>query len=470
MGQEISRTTFTDDDRQRFALALQAETALARQWFEAGRFAEDGLTVGCELEGWLLDRNRFPKASNQRILAALDDPMVVPELSRFNIELNASPRALAGTALSDMEAELRAIWARCDDAARDDGGNVVAIGTLPTLKEADLSLSAMTPSSRYRALNEQVLRARGGAPITLDIDGIGSLHTAHENVMLEAATTSFQLHLQVPACAISRYLNASTVLSGPIVALSANAPFLFGQPLWHETRIPLFEQAVNCGDGPSGQRVTFGSGYVGADPTTVFADNAAHYDVLLPLCSADPPEQFSHLRLHNGTVWRWNRLLIGWDAARQPHLRLEQRVMPAGPTLVDMVANAAFYYGAVHMLAARPQPPEAALPFEDARANFYRAARDGLAAPQRWLDGKTHTAQALLTQLLPLAEEGLHRLGVSPADARRYLDVVALRLRTGQNGAVWQLAHHGRHGDLFQLTADYLALQHQGLPVHEWPV
>lgn len=470
MGQDIRCTTFTDADRTRFAQALREETDLARTWFAEGRFAEEGHTVGCELEGWLLDRNRFPKASSQRLLAAVDDPLVVPELSRFNIELNASPRALTGRALSDMAAELAAIWARCDAAARDDGGNVVAIGTLPTLKEADLSLSAMTPSSRYRALNEAVLRARGGQPIALAIEGIGTLRTTHHNVMLEAATTSFQLHLQVPATRVSRYLNASTVLSGPLVALSANAPFLFGQPLWHETRIPLFEQAVNCGDGPAGQRVTFGEGYLGEDPTYLLADNLARYAVLLPQCSDTPPERFTHLRLHNGTVWRWNRLLIGWDDTARPHLRIEQRVMPAGPSLVDMVANAAFYYGAAHMLATRPLPPEATLPFGAARANFYQAARDGLAAPQQWLDGKTLSAQALLTELLPWAEEGLHRLGVHADDVTRLLGVIALRLRTGQNGAAWQLAHHARHGDLFQLTADYLALQHQGQPVHEWPV
>jgi gamma-glutamyl:cysteine ligase YbdK (ATP-grasp superfamily) len=174
--------------------------------------------------------------------------------------------------------------------------------------------------------------------------------------------------------------------------------------------------------------------------------------------------------LHNGTVWRWNRLLIGFDAANAPHLRIEQRVMPAGPTMVDMMANAAFYYGAVHMLATRPQAPETALPFAQTRANFYRAAREGLQAPQDWLPGQGGTAAQVLERLLPLAREGLVRLEVATADVDRYLDIIAVRLRTGRNGAAWQLAHHDRHGDLHRLTADYLAHQRSGMPVHEWPL
>lgn len=476
MGQEITSTRFTEQDHTRFSQRLADETRLAQATFAQGGFAADARVAGFELEAWLLDRHFCPIPCNQAFLARMADPLVVAELSRFNIELNGEPQPLTGLALSRLEQGLSQTWARCLQTAHDEEATAVAIGTLPTLRETDLNLSTMTPSKRYVALNQQVFKARQGRPITLDIashrPGEPHLHTSHADVMLEAATTSFQVHLQVPAAQISRHMNASMILSGPLLALSANSPFLFGHSLWHETRVPLFEQAVDCGSDQhaQGRRVGFGEGYLGSDPTDYFADNARRYPVLLPLCSDTPDSAFTHLRLHNGTIWRWNRLLIGFNDSRQPHLRIEQRVMAAGPSIIDMIANAAFYYGVVHMLALGTTPPEALLPFAPARDNFYRAAREGLDAPLSWLDGRTRCAADILIDLLPMAREGLQQQGLASQDIERYLDVLAVRLRTRRNGAAWQLAHHARHGDLFKLTADYLANQRSGLPVHEWPL
>lgn len=470
MGQDIGDTRFGDEERLRFAQRLADETQRARSAYAAGEFSRTGRVAGFELEAWLVDRNFYPVPCNQSFLARMADPLVVAELSRFNIELNGTPQPLHGRGLSTLETELATTWQRCMSTAHADEATVIAIGTLPTLREADLSLASMTPAKRYLALNQQVLEARGGRPITLQIDGRERLHTTHADVMLEAATTSFQVHLQVPADQIARHLNASMLLSAPLVALSANSPFLFDRTLWHETRIPLFEQAVDCGDGDGQHRVGFGSGYADADPTGYFADNAVRYPVLLPMLSASPPEAYAHLRLHNGTVWRWNRLLIGFDADGTPHLRIEQRVMPAGPSIVDMIANAAFYYGCVHMLATRPLPPEREVSFAQTRDNFYRAARDGLEARVDWLDGQGGPVAELLERLLPLAREGLHRQDMAAQDIERYLDVVSVRLRTRRNGAAWQMAHRARHGDLFRLTADYLEHQRSGMPVHEWPL
>lgn len=475
MGQEISRTRFTQEDSTRFSARLKQETQLASETFARGGFADKACVAGFELEGWLLDRNFYPVPCNQRFLARMNDPMVVAELSRFNIELNGPPQLLAGAALSMLMRQLQDTWSRCLTTAHAEEATAIAIGTLPTLRDADLNLSTMTPSKRYAALNQQVFQARGGKPIVLDIEGLpGSgqhLRTAHGDVMLEAATTSFQLHLQVPASRISAYMNASMMLSGPLVALSANSPFLFGRTLWHETRIPLFEQAV---DGEAERsalgRVGFGPGYLSDDPCSYFVDNTARFAPLLPICSDDTdPGSFTHLRLHNGTVWRWNRLLIGFDEARAPHLRIEQRVMPAGPSIIDMMANAAFYYGTVHMLAQQPDAI-AHLPFAQARDNFYRAARHGIDAQQHWLEGRVLDATDLLQRLLPMAREGLQDLKIDAPDIDRYMDVLAVRLRTRCNGAVWQRAHHARHGDFFRLTADYLEHQRSGMPVHEWPV
>jgi hypothetical protein len=44
-----------------------------------------------------------------------------------------------------------------------------------------------------------------------------------------------------------------------------------------------------------------------------FEANRTRYPVLLPAVMDEPPESLAHLRLHNGTIWRWNRPLIGFD-------------------------------------------------------------------------------------------------------------------------------------------------------------
>ncbi|MBE2259788.1 MAG: glutamate--cysteine ligase [Candidatus Accumulibacter sp.] len=473
MGKEIGSDGFTEDDFARFRERLALETEHARAAYAKGEFASEGLVAGFELEAWLIDEHFFPVPRNVSFLERMDSPLVVPELSMFNVEINGTPQDLLGTALSRLESELTATWQQCQRVAAEEGATLIAIGTLPTLRERDLSLASMSPFKRYAALNEQILRQRDGRPLTLDIAGIDTLSTTHADVMLEAATTSFQVHLQTPVSEVARTYNASQVLAAPLVALAANSPFLFGRALWHETRIPLFEQTVDCCEPghPEHMRVTFGSGYLGADPTECFAENLSSYPVLLPYDEPGPVHAYAHLRLHNGTIWRWNRMLIGFDRDALPHLRVEQRVMPAGPSIVDMIANAAFYFGAVRRLARQTVAPESQLPFAVARDNFYRAARHGLEAQLVWTDGRRqNVAELLLRELLPLARDGLLELGLAAADIERYLAVVAARVGSRQNGAAWQLAHYARHQDFFRLAADYLAHQSRLTPVHEWPI
>ncbi|WEK47041.1 MAG: hypothetical protein P0Y56_01780 [Candidatus Andeanibacterium colombiense] len=374
MGQEISATGFDEADFQNFTDQLARETAALRDHHANGRLSGEGPRIGLELEAWLIDRNAWPAPHNQSFLHRLGDPFVVPELSRFNIEVNAQPAGLAGDGLRELEEHLAATWSRCVANAHEDVDTVIAIGTLPTLRESDLSLANMTPSNRYAALNTELVKLRENRPLRIDIDSHHAdwphLKTEHLDCMLEAATTSFQLHLQVPPEELAGNLNASMILSAPLVALSANAPFLFGQPLWHETRIAIFEQAIEqAGDDAALHRVTFGTGYAGEDPTAIFAENLANYPALLPI-AGENEDEFPCLRLHNGTIWRWNRPLVGFDDDGTPHLRIEQRVMPAGPSVIDMIANAAFYYGTVFMLAERCKVPE--LPFEAARDNSMR--------------------------------------------------------------------------------------------------
>jgi len=474
VGREISRTQFRPEDFEGFQSRLAEETALLESWLREERFEQSAYVGGFELEAWLLDRNAFPLPANEAYLARLNDPLVVSELSRFNVELNGTPQPLTGQGLRRMEEELTRTWRRSLQVAHEFEATLIMIGILPTVREQDLSLANISPLNRYHALNEQVLKSRHGRPIKIDIQGREHLRVTHANVMLEAATTSFQVHLQAPADEAVRYFNAAQILSAPMVALSANSPFLFEKHLWEETRIPLFEQAVDTGETahPEDRRVTFGSGYLQHSAIESFRENLARYPVLLPILVDAEPQKFRHLRLHNGTIWRWNRMLIGFGAAATPHLRIEHRTMPAGPTIVDMIANAAVYLGASRFLAGLRVPPEADLSFGTARDNFYRAARHGLDTDIVWLDGSEVRLRTLLDEeILPMASEGLKLLGADDEDIERYLHIAHARVRSGMNGAAWQRAHVERHGrDFLRLTADYLEHQRSAMPVHEWPI
>lgn len=473
MGTEIGGTSFSDEQAARFMANVAEEARALDSWHASGRLAETEYVGGFELEAWLLDHNYYPLPRNEEYLARLNYPLVVPELSRFNVELNGTPQSLDGRALRRLEEELNETWRHCVAIANELEAGLIMIGILPTVREKDLCLANISSRNRYQALNEQVLALRGGRPLQLDIQGREHLSLSHDDVMLEAAATSFQVHMQPPASEVSRYMNASMIVSAPLVSLSANSPFLFGKSLWEETRIPLFEQAVETSDEshPDRSRVTFGNDYLPDNPVELFRENMDRYPTLLPILFEDS-EELPHLRLHNGTIWRWNRLLVGFDDARVPHLRIEHRPIPAGPTIVDMIANAAVYFGAVRFLAGLRTPPEADLPISVARDNFYRAARDGLDAKLVWLDGREVGVRTLLSdEILHMAREGLILLGIDREDIERYVGIAEARTANGQNGAVWQRAQAESCGrDMFRLTADYLAQQRSGAPVHEWPL
>ncbi|GBE11169.1 carboxylate-amine ligase YbdK [bacterium BMS3Bbin12] len=477
MGQEIADTHFRERDFTEFRRRLDAETELLGVWFREGRLSGQGGIGGYELEAWLVDGSLRAAPVNQAFLERLGDERVVPELARFNVELNGAARVLRGDALSAMHRELEEIWRRCEGAAAEPGVRPLMTGILPTLRESELSLANMSPLKRYRALNEQVLRLRDGRPLRLDIQGREHLHVEHHDLMLEAAATSFQIHLQVGRERAVRAYNAALIASAPIVAAAANSPYLFGRDLWDETRIPLFEQSAEVGgyDGAAGgptRRVTFGSDYARDSLLEWFVENRDHYPVLLPMCSDGPPEALAHLRLHNGTIWRWNRPLIGIESGGGVHLRIEHRAVPGGPTVADAIANAALFFGLVESLGARPVPPEHELAFACARDNFYAAARFGLRANVGWFGERRGPVQALLLdELLPAARRGLRRLELDAADADEYLGIIEARVRTARNGTAWQRAWVERHGrDPAALTAAYLERQGAGAPVHEWTV
>lgn len=474
MGEEIDRTEFTAAERRRFEGALAEEVALFARTARTGGLARAGFVVGFEVEAWLVDHGLVPAPINAKLLAALNDPMVVPELSRFNVELNGTPRRLEAGALSVIAEELDATWRKCLHVSHAMDATLVLIGILPTIRQSDLTIENVSTPRRYAALNEMILEERGGRPIVLDIDSEEALHVEHRDVMLEAATTSFQVHLQVPAEAMVRVYNASLVASGPLLAAGTNSPFLFGHTLWHETRVPLFEQATAThrrGTPREDRRVTFGSGFLRESVAEYFEDVVARFPVLLPLERDPDPAQFSHLRLHNGTVWNWNRPLIGFDDDGTPHVRVEQRVLPAGPSLPDMVANAAFWIGLVSTLSTLERPPEADVPFMSAREGFEDAARRGLDAQVVWLDGRRHPVRdLLLEEAIPAARLGLRLHGLSEAEVEYWIGIVEQRVRSRVTGSEWQRTWIQKHGRDFQrMLAAYLENQRSGAPVHEWP-
>ena len=472
MGQEIAHTAFNEQSFADYRRRLSAEAELLQSQLSEGLFSDTGEIGGYELECWLVDHNYFPAPVNQRFLANVNNPLVVPELSRFNVELNSTPLPLQGLVLSAMAQELNGNWRSCQEVAHRMDSVLMMVGILPTIRQSDLCLANMSDSMRYRALNEQVMLRRAGRPLRIRIDGREQLDIHHADVMLEAATTSFQVHLQSAQRDAVRYFNASLIAAGPLLAAASNSPLLFGADLWDETRIALFEQSVEIADQSKleDHRVSFGQDYAKASLFECFAHNLATHPVLLPIVMDSAPQQFAHLRLHNGTIWRWVRPLIGFDADGNPHLRIEQRVLPAGPTIIDMMANAALYFGIARFLAGLTDAPEFKLPFSKARDNFYAAARDGLTAKMTWLDGSSTDAKTLLLEeILPMARQGLEALDVNRDDIDLYLGIIQARIKTGQTGAAWQRAYLGKHRtDHYHLVAAYLEKQRSGMPVHEW--
>jgi gamma-glutamyl:cysteine ligase YbdK (ATP-grasp superfamily) len=470
MGEDIATSQFTDEDFRRFDERLKAETEILEAMCKEGRIQDAEATGGFELEAWLIDDDCQPAPRNDEFLRVLDNELVVPELSQFNLEFNTPYRTLNGKALSEMETAVQEIWSEAAAVAREMGLKMVMIGILPTVEGKHLCQEVMSDAERYKAINDQIFRIRKGKPINLRIENEELLESEHMDVMLEAATTSFQIHLKVNQRQGADYYNASKIASAPIVAASANSPFLFGRNLWAETRIPLFEHAVSVGKWDYCERVTFGVRYIDESLCEVFVASRQRYPSILPRLFDTPPERLRHLRLHNGTIWRWNRPIIGFEPDGTPHFRIEHRVIPAGPTCVDGIANAAFYFGLVTALVKQMPRLKWDIPFSEARDNFYESARLGLEAEIHWGPKRIgKVSRIILDDLLPLAYEGLESLNFDDADISKYLGVIEARVKSGQTGATWQRAFVKKNGrDMCSLTKAYYERQETGVPVHEW--
>ncbi|MGZ8158293.1 MAG: glutamate--cysteine ligase [Methylobacter sp.] len=474
MGQEIASSHFDEGDFDHFHQKLEQETLLLKQILEQQSCSRRQPVAGFEIEAWLVDNNMRPAPINSHFLATLNDPLASAELAKFNVEFNSHPVSLCDQALSLMHQELQATWENAQQHAESMASNIVMIGILPTLAQGDLCLKNMSDVNRYWALNEQILQSRG-QPVHIDIKGAEHLKFDHHDVMLESATTSFQLHIQLPLAIAHHFYNASIIASAPMVALCANAPFFLGKELWHESRIPIFEQAIGAGGyygvahGPL-KRVSFGSDYARHSIIECFQENLEHFPVLLPVIQQSAPEAFAHLRLHNGTIWRWNRPLIGFDDDGMPHIRVEHRTPAAGPTVIDSIANAAFYYGLAWSICEDILAKGLPLTFAQAKDNFYQSARFGLDGKIIWSNGsRQHLQELFNTELIARAASGLAALGVCQADCTQFLDIIRQRIDHKQNGSQWQrqFIQNNQH-HFTAMTKRYLNNQKLGYPVGEW--
>ncbi len=492
MGTDIDQQEFGEHDYSRFAERLGQCLSALGQLLERPGFGAGPATVGAELELFLVDGAARPLPRNQAIRAAAADPRVTVELNRFNLELNASPVLLAGRPFAALGGELNVLLDRVADAAKDHAGRLALIGILPTLRRADLGPGVMTDVPRYRALSSGLRRLRQD-PFRIRIAGEDPLELASEDVALEGANSSFQVHLRVDPAGFARTYNAVQLATAPALAASGNSPTFLGHRLWEETRIALFKQSVDDrqGHGPRRRlaRTALGTGWLRGGALELFAESIRLHQPLLPVLGGPGPPPggagrqappLDELRLHQGTVWRWNRAI--YDPASGGHLRIEMRALPAGPTVIDMLANAAFLIGLSLWLAGQDQQWTYALPFERADHGFYRAAQQGLSAQLSWPAGhrdqiRTVTAAKLVAELVPAARQGLLQAGVTAAEADGLLGVISGRAASGQTGAVWQRAtlaaarrRHDRQRALAVMLDRYLQYAETGLPVHTWPV
>ena len=488
MGQDVEAREFSREDRTLYRAKVRRCLDVFARMLSERDFTVDHTQVGVEIEFNLVDVNGDPALKNVETLEAIADDAFQTELGLFNIEINVPPSLIEGRGLEELESTLRDDLNAAQGKAADVGAHLLMIGILPTLQDNHLSQDALSANPRYHLLSEQILAARG-EDIEIVIEGVDRLSTTADTIIPEAACTSTQLHLQVDPDDFAPMWNAAQAIAGAQVAIGANSPFLLGRQLWHETRIALFEQATDTrseelkaqGVRP---RVFFGERWI-TSVFDLFEENVRYFPALLPIVEdEDPLEELeagrvpslAELRLHNGTVYRWNRPIYDIAGGR-PHLRIENRLLPAGPTVVDTMANAALFYGLVKILGASERPVWSQLSFRTAEDNFHEASRFGIETELYWPRLGSVPARDLVSRhLLPLADVGLDQLGVDQAIRDRLLGIIESRCATARNGSTWliqEFEHQSRSttdraAAMRATTRSYEELMHAGEPVHTW--
>ncbi len=487
MGKEIAADSFSPSDLAEFTAKLREETALIKQWGKDGRFASAPLHLGCELECCLTRKNFLPAPVNHEFLHHYRDDDATVEVARFNVEFNPRPLPWEKNTLLTFRRLLDDLCATAAETAAAIDTRLLMTGLLPTLSMADFADSMLTDRPRYRAFQQRLRELNRGRLFRVEIGSGEGLVCAVSNLAIEGAATSLQVHLQTAEEESAAIYNAAQVATAPVLAAGANSPFFMGKHLWAETRVALFEQVLHerFPPPPSKARTRrrddfFGLGYLSSSMLELFALNFENLPPLLPVVSDGNVADMAHLTLHNGTIWRWNRPVLGFASDGSPTIRIEHRSLPAGPTAADITANTALFVGLSwalreHFAPAQLTATAAQMPFARTRTNFYTAARDGLDAQLHWLDGRKYPVRMLLAEkLLPLAQNGLEEIGVDKNHAADVLSLIAERVRQGQNGATWQRDYVHRHGDgmlgMVAMTEAYWHRQQSGAPVHEWTI
>src|SRR3984893_1204005 len=491
MGEHNVDQQFDETKSQAFMKALLEDLHALEYMIATGGF-ETGVTrIGAEQEMFLIDRIMRPAPISLEVLDLAHDPRLTTEIARFNLEANLTPLPLTGRSFRLMEQELEDLLGLVHKSAETFGADVLLSGILPTLQKSDLTLENLTPIPRYSQLNDGVIRLRGG-PFSIHIKGLDELQITHDNIMMESCNTSFQVHFQTSPAEFALHYNTAQAITAPVLAATVNSPLLFGHRLWQETRVALFQHSTDSRSPTQlarsqPTRVSFGDRWLKNSVVELFHDQISRFRPIMITQPDEDPFQLlargetpllSALRMHNGTVWRWNRACYG-VADGIAHLRIENRALPSGPTVQDEVANTAFFVGLMVALPQECGEIAQRLSFDDAKGNFFAAARHGLNAQLRWLDGKSLSATSLiLNELLPLARAGLKEAKVDSNDIDKYLDVLEGRVRSGQTGAQWMLnslaslkGHKGHEpSDMGTriLTSTILARQKEDKPVHEW--
>jgi len=492
MGIDVAGTAYTHAQRQQYRDKVRQNLDVFEQMLAQSSFDFEHPLTGMEMELNLVDESYQPRMTNAEVLERIADPGFQTELGQYNMELNVNPRPMRGDAAIELENDLRRSLNRANALANETGAHIVAIGILPTVMPEHCHTEWLSAKVRYAALNEAMCNARG-EDMFIDIEGASGECVAMyaDSIAPETACTSVQLHLQVAPHEFAAHWNAAQALAGLQLAIGANSPYLFGKQLWHETRIELFRQATdtrsielkNQGVPP---RVFFGKRWI-TSIFDLFEENLRYFPALLLEMSDEDPvatlaageaPDLSELRLHNGTVYRWNRPV--YDVFEgTPHLRVENRVLPAGPSVIDTMANSAFYYGVLRVLAQEDRPIWTKMSFAAAEQNFRTCARRGIDAQVCWPGFReVSTVELVLRHLLPMAHEGLEQLGVSTAVRDRYLGVIEARCAARVNGASWQIAAVQRLEDfgmdrataLQRMLELYVKAMHTNEPVHTWPL
>jgi len=476
--------------RQDTVESLLNDLRALQQMLDRDAIESEPRRVGAEQELFLVDRNWQPAPIGPRILAESRDPHLTPELGRFNLEFNCDPLELRGDCLTRLEKQLNRSIAGVAALAARHGASVLLTGILPSLTLSQLKRRNMTPKRRYELLWEAVKNLRGDSH-QLYIKGIDELMLEGDTVMLEACNTAFQVHYQVPPDRFPHFYNIAQLVTAPVLAAATNSPFLLGKRLWKETRIALFERSIDTRrPSPhvrsSRSRVSFGDQWVRHSVLEIFQQDIARFRALMTHEGAEDPfevlsrkevPRLESLGLFNGTVYRWNRPCYGvWQG--KPHLRIENRALPAGPSVEDEVANTAFLCGLMTGMAQEHEDITRLISFEEVKSNFSVAAQSGLDAQLYWLGGTVLPAPALIQgQLLPLARQGLHHCGIDAGDIERFLEVIRQRVENRQTGADWLLKSCSQMGGdrlkgsaLVAVTAATHRHQQQGRAVHSWPL